>query len=306
MRPAASDELYSRTAERAARTVIASYSTSFGLAVRLLGARNRHHIRNIYALVRIADEIVDGLAAEAGLGEVEAQEMFEHFTSATHTALGSGISDNLIIHAFARTARAAGITAELIDPFFASMRSDLESPTGDRRSAVGSAQQPRGFDEKSHEDYVFGSAEVVGLMCLKVFLIDRRRTPTQIELLESGARQLGAAFQNINFLRDLADDSQRLGRSYLTGGERLTEAGKADWVATIRRQLAGSQDAIAGLPRDARTAVRCAGALFAALNDRIAATPVDSLYQHRVRVPNAVKARLMTQALMTTAREERE
>lgn len=301
------DELYTRTAEDATRAVIASYSTSFGLAVRLLGVRNRHHIRNIYALVRIADEIVDGLAAEAGLADGEQREMLGRFAAATHAALSSGISDNLVIHAFARTARAAGIDAELIDPFFASMRADLGSAgTGSGLEAEEGTTSPvRGFDANEHAEYVFGSAEVVGLMCLKVFLIDLDRTPAEVARLEYGARQLGAAFQNVNFLRDLADDAQRLGRSYLTPGHRLTEAEKAEWVNTIRQQLAAAQDAITGLPKDARTAVRCACALFTALTDRIAATPVAELYRQRVRVPNAVKARLTAHALMTAAREGR-
>lgn len=303
----AADELYTRTAEDAARAVIASYSTSFGLAVRLLGVRNRHHIRNIYALVRIADEIVDGLAAEAGLDEAAQREMLGRFASATHAALSSGISDNLVIHAFARTARAAGIGAELIDPFFASMRTDLD-PVG-AGSGLGTEDGTppplRGFDAQEHAEYVFGSAEVVGLMCLKVFLIDLDRTPAEVARLEYGARQLGAAFQNVNFLRDLADDDQRLRRSYLTAGDRLTEAEKGEWVNTIRQQLASAQDAITGLPNDARTAVRCACALFTALTDRIATTSVADLYRQRVRVPNAVKARLTAHALMTAAREGR-
>lgn len=301
------DELYTRTAEDASRAVIASYSTSFGLAVRLLGARNRHHIRNIYALVRIADEIVDGLALEAGLDEAEQREMLDRFASATHAALRNGISDNLVIHAFARTARAAGIDAELIDPFFASMRADLGSADAGsgRRTEAETASPVRGFDAKEHAEYVFGSAEVVGLMCLKVFLIDLDRTPAEVARLEYGARQLGAAFQNVNFLRDLADDDRRLGRSYLTSGHRLTEAEKAEWVNTIRQQLDAAQDAITGLPKDARTAVRCACALFTALTERIASTPVAELYRQRVRVPSAVKARLTAHAVMTSAREGR-
>lgn len=302
------DELYTRTAEDAARAVIASYSTSFGLAVRLLGVRNRHHIRNIYALVRIADEIVDGLASEAGLAAAEQREMLGGFASATRAALHTGISDNLVIHAFARTAWAAGIGAELIDPFFASMDADLDpvDPGGPSGPEVEGGTSPvRGFDSQAHDEYVYGSAEVVGLMCLKVFLIDLDRTPAEVARLEHGARQLGAAFQNVNFLRDLADDDQRLGRSYLTPGHRLTDAEKAEWVNTIRQQLAAAQHAITELSKDARTAVRCACAFFSALTDRIAATPVAELYRQRVRVPNAVKARLTAHALMTAAREGR-
>ncbi|MGO2035118.1 MAG: squalene/phytoene synthase family protein, partial [Brevibacterium sp.] len=163
----------------------------------------------------------------------------------------------------------------------------------------------RGFDADEHSRYVYGSAEVVGLMCLTVFLMHEDRTPTQRERLEFGARQLGAAFQNINFLRDLADDSIRLGRSYLTAEGRLTETEKAAWVCTIRGQLAHAEDTMGLLPRDARAAVRSAAALFTALIDRIDETPVAELYVKRIRVPNAVKARLAAKALLTTAAEGR-
>lgn len=142
-------------------------------------------------------------------------------------------------------------------------------------------------------------------MCLTVFLMDEDRTPTQRERLEFGARQLGAAFQNINFLRDLADDSIRLGRSYLTAEGRLTETEKTAWVRTIRDQLAHAEDTMTLLPRDARAAVRSAAALFTALIDRIAETPVAELYVKRIRVPNAVKARLAAKAILTTAAEGR-
>lgn len=142
-------------------------------------------------------------------------------------------------------------------------------------------------------------------MCLRVFLCEQSRTPTQTEELEHGARQLGAAFQNINFLRDLADDSLRLGRSYLSADSRLTEADKDRWVDTIRQQLARADDTIALLPKDARAAVRSAAALFAALNDKIADTSVERLYRQRVRIPNANKAQLTAKALLITARETR-
>lgn len=291
-------DVFSRTAHEAARAVISNYSTSFGLATRLLGPAHRQHIRNIYALVRIADEIVDGLAADAGLDSRQQSEMLESFVNATRTALKFGISDNLIIHAFAHTAKATGITVDLIEPFFASMRADLDTPDQELASV-------RGFDQDEHRTYVYGSAEVVGLMCLRVFLCEQSRTPTQTEELEHGARQLGAAFQNINFLRDLADDSLRLGRSYLSADSRLTEADKDRWVETIRQQLARADDTIALLPKDARAAVRSAAALFAALNDKIADTSVERLYRQRVRIPNANKAQLTAKALLITARETR-
>ena len=292
-------ETYSRTAERAAKTVIDGYSTSFGTATALLGPSHRAHVRNIYALVRVADEIVDGMPAGAGMGPAEVEEMFEDFVTETFRALACGVSANLIIHAFARTARHTGIGSDLIDPFFTAMRSDLDvhRPTGD------TAEAPvRCFAPDEHADYVYGSAEVVGLMCLRVVLHDNPRGPAESAVLECGARRLGAAFQNINFLRDLADDHDRLGRSYLTEEPRLSARARDDWIRAIRDQLADAQAAIPLLPYDARLAAGAATALFRALIDEIAASPVERLYRERIRIPAHVKARLLARSTLGTLR----
>lgn len=292
-------ETYSRTAERAAKTVIDGYSTSFGTATALLGPSHRAHVRNIYALVRVADEIVDGMPAGAGMGPAEVEEMFEDFVTETFRALSRGVSTNLIIHAFARTARQTGIGSDLIEPFFAAMRSDLdaESPAG-HPAAPG----VRCLSAGEHADYVYGSAEVVGLMCLRIFLHDNPRDDAQLPTLECGARRLGAAFQNINFLRDLADDRDRLGRSYLTEEARLSTSARDAWILTIRDQLADAEAAIPLLPYDARLAVGAATALFAALIDTIAAAPVERLYRERIRIPGHVKARLLARSTLGTLR----
>ncbi|MGC4175235.1 phytoene/squalene synthase family protein [Demequina sp.] len=277
-------DAFTRTAQGAANTVIDSYSTSFGMATRLLGARHRQHVRNIYALVRVADEIVDGVAAQAGLSVAEQREVLARFRADTDEAVARGYSADVVIHAFACTARASGIGPDLTDPFFDSMAMDLEP------------------GDAPHDAYVWGSAEVVGLMCLRVFLRDESPSVEQLRVMEHGARQLGAAFQDINFLRDLADDLD-LGRHYL--GERLTDADKDAWVARIRGQLADASLAIPLLPRDARAAVRTAQALFARLTDRVAATPASELYARRVRVADPVKAYLGVRALAATALERR-
>ncbi|MCT9871413.1 phytoene/squalene synthase family protein [Paenarthrobacter aurescens] len=289
---------FTRTAERAANQVIAAYSTSFGLACRLLGSRHRQHVRNIYALVRVADELVDGVTAEAGLSYQEQCDALTHFIDETHLAVKLGYSSDLIIHAFAQTARAAGIDDSLIDPFFASMRTDL----GERSAASVVEQQPAPlrFDSQAHEGYVHGSAEVVGLMCLRVFIRDENIDDGDTAALHYGASRLGAAFQNINFLRDLADDTTRLGRSYLGTSDHLEDRDRLEWVSTIRAQLADANAVIPLLPRDARAAVRSALALFAALTDKIEQTTVDELYLHRVRVPDAVKAGLAARAVAST------
>ena len=298
MTESASLDLFTRTAERAANQVIGAYSTSFGLATRLLGPRHRQHVRNIYALVRVADELVDGMTAEAGLTSEQQVGALDHFIAETHLALTLGCSSDLVIHAFAHTARATGIDESLTSPFFDSMRTDLNDASTDSADIVG-------FDEGAHARYVYGSAEVVGLMCLRVFLTGQKVSAEQRATLERGARQLGAAFQNINFLRDLSDDTERLGRSYLGTAERLDDADRMTWIATIRRQLDDAREVIALLPRDARAAVRSALALFSSLTDRLEETDIDELYRRRVRVSDPAKAGLAARALMTTWMEPR-
>jgi len=287
---------FTRTAELAANDVIGSYSTSFGLATRLLGQRHRQHVRNIYAMVRVADEIVDGVAAEAGLDRAQQRAALDAYEAGAHAAVATGYSSDLVLHAFARTARESGIGESLTRPFFDSMRADL----GAADAASGDALV---YDHAAHETYVHGSAEVVGLMCLQVFLRDDAHTDDELAVLRRGACRLGAAFQNVNFLRDLSDDTDRLGRDYLAGGGQLSDAERDRWVATVREQLADAAVAIPLLPRDARAAVRSAHALFSALTDRVARTPAEQLYRRRVRVSDPAKARLAAGAVLTTWRE---
>ena len=159
-------DAYTRAAGRAASQVIAAYSTSFGAATRLLGARHRRHVRNVYALVRVADEIVDGVCQEAGLAPAEQEEALGRLVDETHRAVDTGFSSDLVVHAFANTAREAGIGRDLIDPFFASMRSDLRGEAG-----------PVRLDERAHDAYVHGSAEVVGLITVCIRLAAAAQRP---------------------------------------------------------------------------------------------------------------------------------
>lgn len=286
---------YTEASRAAAGRVIAAYSTSFGLASALLGSRVREHIRSVYALVRIADEVVDGTAEEAGLGVAARERALRDLEAETYEAMGTGFSTNLVVHAFAATARECGIPREVVEPFYASMAMDLS---------------PRPLTDAEQRTYVYGSAEVVGLMCLHVFVEDP--SPEQV----AGARALGAAFQNVNFLRDLAQDAT-LGRGYLpvpdeVGGtdqalngvatEALTEAGKAYWLGRIRTDLRAADSGIALLPRDVRPGVRAAWLLFAELADRLEATPAADLAHTRVRVPNHVKAGLVVRAVLRERR----
>ncbi|GGE88850.1 phytoene/squalene synthase family protein [Mycetocola zhadangensis] len=275
--------LYDDVAIETSARVIARYSTSFGMASRLLAPDVRTHIRNIYALVRVADEIVDGVAQEAGLSAEEIARRLDAFEAETDLACATGYSTNLVIHAFALTARRMGIPGDLTRPFFASMRADCTETT---------------HTAESFTAYVYGSAEVIGLMCLRAFLYGHTVTADEEARLVDGARHLGAAFQKVNFLRDLSADFDGLGRNYFPGVElsSFSENDKSRLLADIDTDLAASSAALPGLPASSRRAVALAQLLFGELTERIRSTPASALIQTRVRVPNSVKLRLAAAA----------
>nr|WP_246323659.1 squalene/phytoene synthase family protein [Alpinimonas psychrophila] len=277
--------LYDSVAEETAGIMIHRYSTSFGLASRLLRKGVRGDVANIYALVRLADEIVDGVASEAGADAAETRRLLDELETETERAMASGYSTNLVVHAFALSARRTGIEPVLTRPFFESMRVDITEVS----------HTPESFD-----GYVYGSAEVVGLMCLRAFLRDVAVSPEQDARFVHGARRLGAAFQKVNFLRDLSSDVDALGRSYFPGLDiaTFTEEDKARLVADIKADLAISATIVPELPASSRRAVALAQSLFAALNRRIERTPASELKETRVSVPTLVKARLALAALM--------
>lgn len=283
--------LYDDVAQQAAALVIRRYSTSFGMASRLLGAGVRQHVENVYALVRVADEIVDGGAEEAGLGRPAAERLLGELEAQTDRAIVEGYGSDLVVHAFARSARSAGFGSELTAPFFASMRADLHETA---------------HDAESFAHYVYGSAEVVGLMCLRIFLADDvarggpARSPEELAELEAGARALGAAFQKVNFLRDLHADVEVLGRSYFPGVDVASfgEDDKMRLLDDIDADLATAARAIPRLPRNARRAVALAHGLFAELARRLRATPAERLLVARVRVPDPVKLRIAATAAL--------
>jgi 15-cis-phytoene synthase len=285
--------LYDRVAQETASVVIRRYSTSFGLASRLLAPPVRQDIENIYALVRLADEVVDGVAAAASLPAAAIAERVDALEAETCRALECGYSTNLVVHAFAYTARRVGIGEPLTAPFFRSMRADLSA----------TRHTPESFD-----DYVYGSAEVVGLMCLAAFLEgEGPRTAAERIRLDDGARHLGAAFQKINFLRDLAADFGALGRSYFPGVDvrGFSEADKARILDDIDVDLRIARAALPGLPASSRRAVALAQGLFEELSDRLRATPAVVLAGSRIRVPNAVKVRIAAGAALGRLPRER-
>lgn len=270
-------DLYTRVAQEMASGVIRRYSTSFGLASSILDKHTRQHIENIYSLVRLADEIVDGVAYEAGLSVERAGELLDALEADTEEAIASGYSTNLIVHAFAHSARVIGMTRGLTAPFFESMRMDLNK----------TEHTPESFDR-----YVYGSAEVVGLMCLEAFLHGEDASDANRETMVRGGRALGAAFQKINFLRDLGADFVTLGRSYFPGvtPDSLDDDTLTALLDDIDDDLTASAMALKLLPPAARRAVALAHALFDELSRRLRDTPANTLLARRVRVPGPVKA----------------
>jgi phytoene/squalene synthetase len=270
---------YDRVAQASAAEVISGYSTSFGWASRLLAEPVRSDVRSIYALVRVADEIVDD--PDPVLTPALRAVQLDGLEAETMKALECARSTNLVVHAFANVARRNGIGTGLVQPFFASMRADLS------RSS---------HDNQSLSQYVYGSAEVVGLMCLKVFTAG---DPGSFERLAPAARSLGAAFQKVNFLRDLADDHDLLGRTYFPGLDPATfsDAHRDALLDDIDADLAVAATAIPRLPSSSRRAVQAAHGLFAALSRRLRQTPAAQIRQARVRVPDTEKALILLRAL---------
>lgn len=277
--------LYTDVSEKTASLVIKSYSTSFAMACQLLKPPVRQHVENIYGYVRIADEIVDGAATENGLTARQIATILDQFEADTYAALKLNYSPNPIIHAFVRTANRVGFGKNLIEPFLASMRADIKQIA---------------HTQESFDTYVYGSAEVIGLMCLQAFIEDHNVTAAERKTLVKGARALGAAFQKVNFLRDLAADFKVLGRSYFPGVtvEQFSDDEKARLIADIRSDLAASAKTLPMLPKSSRRAVTLAQSLFEELTDRIEQTPASELLNTRISVPASVKARLAASAAL--------
>lgn len=280
---------YDRMAVKAAHKVISSYSTSFSLATGLLSPSVRRDIRNLYAMVRIADEIVDGTVEAAGASHRECEQLLDDYEAAVLAAPAQRFHVDPVLHAYAQTARRCDFDPAHVRAFFASMRRDLTQSSHDQGS----------FDE-----YVYGSAEVIGLLCLQAFLVDHPVTDAERRRLEAGARALGSAFQKVNFLRDLREDAGVLGRSYFPGVDitSLTEDDKSRLVAEIRGELADAAAVIPLLPPTARAGVLAATNLFAELNERIDATPAAELARRRISVPRRTKAAILAKAVARSSR----
>lgn len=272
-------ELYAETSYLLADILTKKYSTSFSMSMRLFPRDMRPHIAAIYGLVRIADEIVDEYRGS------EQQSLLDDLERETYAAIKRGYSTNPIVHAFALTAERYKIERPIIEPFFRSMRLDCA---------------PMKYSQKKYEQYIEGSAEVVGLMCLKVFVDDEKLYAS----LEDGARHLGAAYQKVNFLRDIAADHTELSRWYFPTGsfETFDDVQKSQIIADIDHDFAVARPAIDALPRSARSAVMLSYKYYSELLDKIVQTPASTLKRRRVRVPQKRKVQLLMQALVSKRR----
>jgi phytoene/squalene synthetase len=245
------------------------YSTSFSLGISFLKKDLQKPIYAVYGFVRFADEIVDSFH------NYDKADLLADFKKQTYEAIDKGISLNPILNSFQWAVNKYNIPLDLIDTFLASMEMDLES-------------EKATFDQGKYEQYILGSAEVVGLMCLKIFV---RGDETAYEKLKDSAMKLGSAFQKINFLRDLKADYHELGRTYFPdiNMDEFTSKVKKEIEEDIAKDFHEGYQGIIQLPKDARFGVYMAYIYYYKLFTKIKSTSAQTILNERVRIPNNKK-----------------
>ena len=264
--------LFDEISEKSATTITKKYSTSFSIAVGLLAPSIRQAIYNVYGFVRVADEIVDSFEG------YPQEALLDRFEEEYRYAQEHGISTNPVINAFQKTVREYNIDNELVEAFLKSMRSDLTKKVYRNNKEIG--------------EYIYGSADVVGLICLKVFV---KGDQAVYERLKEPAMKLGSAFQKVNFLRDLKQDYEDLNRSYFPNIDpsNLSKAEKNSIIEEIRAEFKIAFDGIKKLPKEARLGAFVAYRYYTKLLNKIDRTPAKVLSQSRIRVPNYLKFYLL-------------
>jgi len=258
--------------------VTKSYSTSFSLAVKMLSPNIRDAIYAIYGFVRFADEIVDSFH------DFNKEELINDFETEYYKSLKSGISLNPILNSFQHTVRKYNIDDALIQAFLNSMKMDLI------KSEYSTIQE--------YNEYIYGSADVVGLMCLKVFVNGDEQTYNE---LKDEAMRLGSAFQKVNFLRDLKDDNLVLNRNYFPGVDlkSFDEKSKAMIISEIEEDFRVAYQGIIKLPVDAKFGVYTAYIYYQKLLNKLDKTPCHKIGTTRIRVSNYTKARLFANSFVS-------
>ncbi|HRI00642.1 MAG TPA: phytoene/squalene synthase family protein [Saprospiraceae bacterium] len=263
--------LYDSICNKTSELLTSSYSTSFSMGINLFDSSLRTPIRQIYGFVRIADEIVDSFH---GFNQAE---LLSQFRRDTHSAIKNKISFNPILNSFQKVVHNYNIDVEYIDAFLDSMEMDLTISK---------------YNEKQYKKYIYGSAEVVGLMCLKVFVGGSQK---EFDELKSLAQFLGSAFQKVNFLRDIKSDYQERGRIYFPTMEKyeLTENVKKDIESDISNDFLLAKVGIERLPDTCRNGVKLAFLLFSELLEKIKKMTANELLSKRVSVSTSKKILLL-------------
>ena len=263
--------LYHQVCRECASLVTRRYSTSFSMGIRVFDKPLRAPIYGIYGFVRFADEIVDTFHHK------DKQALFHRFRDDTYHALEAGISLNPSLQAFQEVAHRYGIGRDLIDPFLDSMEMDLDNNR---------------YDPSLYKEYIYGSAEVVGLMCLRVFVDGDEE---EYDRLKASACSLGAAFQKINFLRDIRSDYHDRGRVYFPGVdyEKFDNDVKASIEADIKADFDHAYTGIVQLPASARLGVYLAYVYYTKLFQKIRSSPARHVTERRIRVADTRKVYLL-------------
>ena len=267
-------DLFHELSQQCSKATTEKYSTSFSGAIRLLHNDLRAPIHNIYGFVRFADEIVDTFH------QFNKDELLQEFRRETFAALERGISLNPILHSFQMMVKQYDIPSQLITDFFSSMEMDLQKTT---------------YNSEGYKQYIYGSAEVVGLMCLYIFCEGDRDIYAR---LKPFAQSLGAAFQKVNFLRDLKADYEQLNRTYFPGVDftNFTPSMKAEIEADIANDFAHAYEGIVQLPGKARFGVYVAYKYYLSVFKKIKKTAPANILEQRIRIPAYGKAYILAKA----------
>lgn len=268
--------IFDNVSARCSKFTTKQYSSSFSLGIRFLAADLRPHIYNVYGFVRFADEIVDTFH------EFDKELLLREFREDTYKAIERGISLNPILNSFQHTVRTFNIDHNLIETFLKSMEMDLSKDQ---------------YSQAELDKYILGSAEVVGLMCLTVFT---RGDLVEYEKLKASAMQLGAAFQKINFLRDLNADFNQLGRTYFPGIDlrNFDENSKKLIEDDIANNFKLGFEGIKQLPKDSRFGVYLAYKYFYKLFLKIKRTQSQQVLNNRIRIPGQIKYKIFLTSLL--------
>ena len=271
-------QLFDDVSFKCSRLVTKNYSTSFSLAVYMLSPSIRDAIYSIYVFVRFADEIVDSFHG------FDKENLINDFENEYYKAYNSGISLNPILNSFQQTVKQYNISDDLIQAFLKSMKMDLIKLDYNSKA--------------EYEEYIYGSADVVGLMCLKVFVSGKEH---KYEELKDQAMRLGSAFQKVNFLRDLKEDNLILNRNYFPGVDlnSFDEKAKKAIINEIKEDFKVAYDGIVKLPIEAKFGVYTAYVYYKKLLKKLENTPCKEIGNARIRVSNYTKATLLAQSFVT-------